>query len=86
MLKGIRPVLSPDLIHSHAATLAPRSREGFGGIMLKCRHFSTFHLIMQMPESSGKMSRTPSEPFKGNMVAKDATEDTALVSCGGWKS
>ena len=42
MLKGIHPVLSPDLIRSYAAMLAPRSREGFGGIMLKCRH--VFHL------------------------------------------
>jgi hypothetical protein len=65
MLKGIHLVVSPDLIHSYAAMLAPRSGEGFGGIMLKCRHVSTFHLIMQM---SKRKSGTPSEPFKNNMI------------------
>jgi hypothetical protein len=83
MLKGIHPVISLDLIHSYAAMLAPQSREGFGGIMLKCRHYSTFHLIMQMPEVAKRKSGTPGEPFKNNMTARDATEDTDLVSCGG---
>jgi hypothetical protein len=42
MLKGIRPVISRDLIHSYAAMLAPRSREGFGGYHVEMP--SVFHL------------------------------------------
>jgi hypothetical protein len=42
MLKGIRPVINRDLIHSYAAMLAPRSREGFGGYHVEMP--SVFHL------------------------------------------
>jgi hypothetical protein len=49
--------------------------------MLKCCHFATFHLIMQMPEVA-KKPRTPREPFKNNMTVRDVTEDTELMNCG----
>lgn len=81
MLKGIRPAISRDLIHSYAAMLAPRSREGFGGYHVEMS--SLFHLPPHRANarSSGQNSRTPREPFKNNMTARDATEDTELMSC-----
>jgi hypothetical protein len=81
MLKGIRPIISRDLVHSYAATLAPLSLEGFGGYHVEMSSLSHLPPHHANARSSKKESRTPSEPFKNNMTARDATEDTELVSC-----
>lgn len=82
MLKGTRPVVILDLIHSYVVMLAPHVRAR--GIMLKCHHFSALffspHQAKQMPTAQKADRQTPANTVKSKRNVGTSQKGSGLVS------